>query len=79
VVTAMATVTGTAAIAERRLRKALGASSAWQVRRARSWESRASEPPAPRGIDGLTPGDNRAQGRWWTQLIFPVSGCGIHE
>ena len=22
-----------------------------------------------------TPGDNRAQGRWWTQLIFPVSGC----
>jgi hypothetical protein len=23
-----------------------------------------------------TPGDNRAQGRWWTQLIFPVSGCG---
>ena len=22
------------------------------------------------------PGDNLAQERWWTQLIFPVSGCG---
>jgi len=33
---------------------------------------------ALRSIERLTPSDNRAQGRWWTQLIFPVSGCGIN-